>query len=160
MADIDETLLPGVGVRHQFTTTEGERVAVLTHRGGRREIAVYDRHDPDACSAVIHLSPEDTRTLSEVLGASPVSEAVSAVQQQVEGLAIEWLTVPEGSPMATRTIAEGEYRSRTGASIVALVRGDTTVPAPGPEAIIEAGDVAVAVGTPDGLTQLRHLLAP
>jgi K+/H+ antiporter YhaU regulatory subunit KhtT len=45
MPEVYETRLPGVGVRHDFTTAEGERVAVLTHRGGRRELAVYERDD-------------------------------------------------------------------------------------------------------------------
>ena len=39
---------------------------------------------PDACSTVLHLNTDDTRTLAELLGGSPVSEAVSAVQQQLE----------------------------------------------------------------------------
>jgi K+/H+ antiporter YhaU regulatory subunit KhtT len=33
------------------------------------------------------------------------------------------------------------------------------VPAPGPEFAFEAHDVVVAVGTPDGLAQLRSLLS-
>lgn len=158
MTEVRETPLPGVGVRHDFRTEDGERLGVLTHRGGRREIAVYDRDDPDACSFVLHLSADDTRTLAEVLGASQVSEAVTAVRQQVEGLAIEWLTVTDSAPAAGRTIAEGAFRTSTGTSIVALVRGDSTIPAPGPETSLDPGDVAVAVGTPGGLNQLRHLL--
>lgn len=98
MPEVTETRLPGVGVRHEFTTAEGERVAVVSHRGGRREVAVYDRDDPDACTTLLHLTPDDTRTLAELLGATQVSEALAAVQQQrVEGLAIDWLTVPPGS---------------------------------------------------------------
>jgi TrkA domain protein len=158
MPDVSETLLPGVGVRHEFVTAGGERVAVLTHRTGRRELAIYDRADPDRCTAVLHLNHDDTRTLAELLGASPVSEAVSAVQQRLEGLAIDWVTIPAGSGMVGATIAEGAFRTRTGASIVAVVRGDTTLPAPGPDHRFEAGDVAVAVGTTDGLAQLRDLL--
>lgn len=157
MAEVRETLLPGVGVRHEFRTEDGEQVAVLTHRGGRREIAMYDRDDPDSCSAVIHMSSDDTRTLSEVLGTSQVSESVGAAAQQVEGLSIEWLTVEPTSSAAGTTIAEGQFRTRTGASVVAIVRGDTTIPAPGPEVRLEAGDVAVAVGTPNGLSELRRL---
>lgn len=160
MAEVRETLLPGVGVRHEFHTEDGEQVAVLTHRGGRREIAMYDREDPDSCSAVIHLSADDTRTLSEVLGTSQVSESVGAAAQQVEGLSIEWLTIEPGSSTAGRTIAEGEFRTRTGASLVAIVRNDDTIPAPGPDARLESGDVAVAVGTPEGLSELRRLFAP
>jgi TrkA domain protein len=160
MPDVSETLLPGVGVRHEFVTAGGERLAVLTHRTGRRELAVYDRADPDRCTAVLHLSHDDTRTLAELLGASPVSEAVSAVQQRLEGLAIDWVAVPAASPVVGATIAEGAFRTRTGASIVAVVRGATTLAAPGPDHRFEAGDVAVAVGTTDGLAQLRGLLAP
>ena len=158
MPDVSETLLPGVGVRHEFVTANGERVAVLTHRTGRRELAIYDRADPDRCTTVLHLSHDDTRTLAELLGASPVSEAVSAVQQRLEGLAIDWVTVPAASPVVGATIAEGAFRTRTGASIVAVVRGATTLPAPEPDHRFEAGDVAVAVGTTDGLAQLRDLL--
>ncbi len=47
MADVTEVRLPRVGVRHEFTTAEGERIGVLSHRNGRREIVVYDRDDPD-----------------------------------------------------------------------------------------------------------------
>ncbi len=158
MADVTETLLPGVGVRHEFTTDDGERVGVLVHRNGRREVLVYDHDDPDSCSAPLHLTSDDSRTLAELLGASQISEAVTAVQQQIEGLAIEWLDVDAGSPSVGTTIADGMYRTRTGASIVAVVRGDTSIPAPGPEFAFAAGDVVVAVGTTDGLAQLRALL--
>jgi TrkA domain protein len=157
MPEVSETQLPGVGVRHEFTTANGERLVVLTHRTGRRELALYDRNDPDACRAVLHLSPDDTRTLAELLGASQVSEAVSAAQR-LEGLAIDWVRIPEGARMAGSTIADGELRTRTGASVVAVLRGGTTIPAPGPEFAFEQGDVAVVVGTPDGLSQLRSLL--
>ena len=160
MPDVSETPLPGVGVRHEFVTGSGERVAVLTHRTGRRELAIYDRADPDRCTTVLHLSHDDTRTLAELLGASPISEAVSAVQQRLEGLAIDWVTIPAGSPVVGGTIAEGAFRTRAGASIVAIVRGATTIPAPEPDHRFEAGDVAVAVGTTDGLAHLRRLLAP
>ena len=160
MPEVSETRLPGVGVRHEFTTAGGERVGVLAHRSGRREIVVYDRNDPDVAGTVLHLSHDDTRTLAELLGASQVSEAVAAVQHQIEGLAIDWITVAAGSRFVQATIAEGGFRTRTGASIVAVVRGETTIAAPGPEHRFEAGDVVVAVGTPDGLGQLRQLLLP
>ncbi|MGQ0617182.1 MAG: cation:proton antiporter regulatory subunit [Acidimicrobiia bacterium] len=158
MTEVRETLLPGVGVRHEFTTGRGERVAVLAHHSGRRELAVYDQRDPDACTTVLHLSLDDTRTLAELLGASQVGEVLAAVQQQIEGLAIDWLKVAPESSFAGATIADGQFRTRTGASIVAMVRGRTTIPAPGPDTRFEAGDVVVAVGTPEGLAALQALL--
>ena len=158
MPEVTETQLPGVGVRHDFTTASGERVGVLVHRSGRRELLVYGRDDPDACATALHLSPEDTRTLAELRGATQVSEVLAAVQQRLEGVAIDWLTIPAGSPIAGSTIRQGQFRTRTGVSIVAVIRGETTFPAPGPEFVFQAGDVAVAVGTPSGLSQLAHLL--
>jgi TrkA domain protein len=158
MAEVTETQLPGVGVRYEFTTSDGQRVGVLSHRGGRREIFVYDRRDPDAASTLLQLSADDTRTLSELLGASQVTTGIAAAQQQIEGLAIDWLRIPPESRFVGTTIGDGAFRTRTGVSIVAIVHGDTTVPAPGPEYRFEAGDFAVAVGTPEGLGQLRNLL--
>jgi TrkA domain protein len=157
MPEVTEVRLPGVGVRHEYTTSDGERVGVVSHRSGRREIVVYDRQDPDTCRSILHLSPDDTRTLAELLGAPHISEALASVQR-VEGLAIDWITVPEGSRFVGSTIGDGQFRSRTGASIVAVVRGSTPIPSPGPDHRFQAGDVAVAVGTQDGLAQLRHLI--
>jgi TrkA domain protein len=157
MTEVTETQLPGVGVRHEFTTTSGERLSVLSHRTGRREIAVYDRADPDACSTVLHLSPDDTHILAELLGGSPMSETVSSVQR-LEGVAIDWIRILAGSPHAGTTIGDGRLRTRTGTSVVAIVRGAETVAAPGPEVALAAGDIVVAVGTADGLRQLRDLL--
>lgn len=159
MPDVTEIQLPGVGVRHEFSTSGGERVGVVSHRTGRREIVVYDRDDPDRCTTMLHLSPDDTRTLADLLGATQVSEALTAVQQRIEGLAIDWVTIPAGSPIVGTSIGEGQFRTRTGVSIVAVARGETTIAAPGPDHRFEAGDVAVAVGTSDGLSQFEALLS-
>lgn len=161
MAQVTETQLPGVGVRYEFSTTDGEHVGVVFHHSGRREIVVYDPDDPDVARPVMHLSGQDCRTLSELLGATQVSEAVSgAMQQRIEGLAIEWVEVTKSSALAGRTIGDGELRTRTGASVVAVIRGSETEAAPGPEFVLQPDDVVVAVGTSEGLEQLREVLRP
>lgn len=160
MAEVRETKLPGVGVRHEFTTENGADVGVLVHHDGRREILVYDSDDPDRCTSIVNLSAADTRTVSELLGASRVTEAVSAVQQEIEGLAIEWIELTSSSPAAGATIGDGMYRTRTGASIVAVIRDGQSIPAPGPEFPLIDGDVIVAVGTVEGLATMRELIHP
>ncbi len=157
MREVTETQLPGVGLRHEFTTSRGQRVAVVSLRGGRREIVLYDRDDEDACSTLLDLDDDDAQTLAELLGAVHIAEALVALQR-VQGIAIDWFTLPARSPAIGRTIGEGQYRTRTGASIVAVVREGATVPAPGPEFALEPEDTAVAVGTPEGITRLRALL--
>jgi TrkA domain protein len=160
MAEVRETKLPGVGVRHEFTTETGADVAVLVHHDGRREILVYDSDDPDKCSSILNLTAADTRTVSELLGASRVTEAVAAVQQEIEGLAIEWIELTASSPASGATIGDGMYRTRTGSSIVAVIRDGESIPAPGPEFPLLTGDVIVAVGTVEGLTAMRDLIHP
>ena len=159
MNEVRETRLPGVGVRHEFTSEDGQDLGVIVHHDGRREMLVYESDDPDACTTVFNLSETDARRLGEIFGVSHVSETVAAVRHEIEGLAIEWIELPAGSPAGGTTIADGAYRTQTGASIVAVIQGTSTVPAPGPEFRLSEGDVVVAVGAVDGLDRLRSLLA-
>lgn len=158
MAEVTETQLPGVGVRYEFTTGNGDRVGVLHHHSGRREIVVYDADDPDVGRSVLELDREDCHTISDLLGASQVTEALQAVQQRVEGLTLEWIEIPSKASIAGCSIGQGELRSRTGASVVAVIRGDSSEPAPGPDFVLQGGDVVVAVGTAEGLELLRQAL--
>ncbi|MGH2674368.1 MAG: cation:proton antiporter regulatory subunit [Actinomycetota bacterium] len=153
MADVEETKLPGLGIRYEFLTARGNRVGVVHHRTGRRELLIYDRDDPDTVRDVVALDPDDGRTLAELLGGSRVAEQLDHLQQ-VEGLAIDWLPVPSNSPFADGTIGDTEARRRTGVSIVAVLRGDQAFPAPGPDHRLEAGDTLLVVGTPRGIEAL------
>lgn len=158
MREVTETRLPGVGVRFDFETSEHDRVAVLVYRGGRRELMAYDANDPDRCKTLLRLDADDCSTLNELLGGSRVAEVTTAVQTMIQGLAIEWLTLRDDSPMAGRSIGAGRIRTRTGVSIVAVLRGDTTIPAPEPDVVLLAGDVLVVVGTPPGIDDAREIL--
>ncbi len=158
MADVRETILPGVGVRHDFTNAWGQPLAVLVHHDGRRELLVYDEGDPDACSAVVKLTNDESRTVAELLGASTVTEQVGVVQHEIEGLSMEWITVPPGAEADGGTIGDGQYRTRTGASIVAVIRNDSPIAAPEPDFALQAADTVVAIGTAAGLNTLRSII--
>ena len=67
--DIEETQLPGVGTRFDFVTHHGDRVGVIVHDSGERELLVYDADDPDAARGV-RLAEEDLVRLGEILGMS------------------------------------------------------------------------------------------
>jgi TrkA domain protein len=158
MTDLNEVDLPGVGVRYEFVTNQGQRVGVVAHRSGRREVYVADLDDADKFKRVLELSEDDARTLAEVLGAARVAKELAELQQRVEGLAIDWLPVREDSPYAHRSIGDARVRSRTGVSIVALIRGDDAIPAPGPSEEMKPGDYLVVVGTPRGIEEVVELL--
>jgi K+:H+ antiporter subunit KhtT len=158
MTEVKGTELPGVGVRYEFVTEDGKRVGVVSHRSGRREIYVADRDDPDRFERVLGLTENDARTLAEMLGASRVAEELAELHQKVEGLAIDWLPVREDTTFANRTIGAARIRTRTGVSVVAVLRGDQAIPAPGPEVEIKPGDYLVVVGTPRGVEKVVELL--
>lgn len=158
MVRIEETQLPGVGVRYEFQTSDGERVGVVHHRGGRREVFVCSADEPDTVAMSLDLSDEEAHTLGEMMGIATVVEKLVGLQQSVEGLAIDWLTVDPGTPYAGRTIGDARIRTRTGVSVVAVIRGTTPFPAPGPEFHVEAGDTLVVVGTPKGIESVTEIL--
>ena len=156
--EIQETALPGVGLRQEFTTSAGRQLGVVSYRTGRRELLLYDPDDPDACREVIRLIPEEADALADLLGVARLGGRLAELQQQLAGLAISWLTIRDGSPYATGTIADTQARSRTGVSIVAVLRAQTAVPAPTPDFGFQPGDTAVVIGTPEGVKALAGLL--
>jgi TrkA domain protein len=158
LSEIHEVKLPGVGVRFEFETAERKRIGVISHRTGLREIYVSRPDDPDEFKRVLELSPDDARTLAELLGATRVAEQLAELQQRIEGLVIDWLPVREDSAYAGRTIGDARIRTRTGVSVVAIVRGDDAVPAPEPDQRLESGDYLVVVGTARGVEQAVELL--
>jgi TrkA domain protein len=158
LSEIHEVKLPGVGVRYEFETAERKRIGVISHRTGLREIYVSLSKDPDEFKRVLELSRDDARTLAELLGATRVAQQLAELQQRIEGLVIDWLPVREDSFYAGQTIGDARIRSRTGVSVVAIVRGEAAVPAPGPEQRLHSGDYLVVVGTARGVEQAVELL--
>ncbi|BBL78997.1 sodium/hydrogen exchanger [Rubrobacter xylanophilus] len=71
----------------------------------------------------------------------------------------EWVRIGEGSVLAGRSLQEAEIRSRTGASVVAVIRGEEAMPSPEPTTVLEAGDVVGVLGTLRQREAFRELAA-
>lgn len=158
VAVVSETPLPGIGIRYEFVAQDGRRIGVVHHRSGVRELVRYERDDPDTSLDLLRLGPEDSRTLAELLGASQVAKDLAELERDVEGLAVDRLPLAEGGPFHERTIGDTGARTRTGVSIVAVLRDGAAHPAPGPEFGLLGGDTLVVVGTPRGIEELAILL--
>lgn len=158
MATIEETPLPGIGARLDFVNEEGRRMGIVRLHGGRRELFVCSPGDPDDTQFAVRLSESDAITLVEALGVVTVEEDDSDRSYAVEGLVFEWVNVEADAAAAGHTIADLRIRTRTGASIVAVLRPSGSVPAPEPTFRLEAGDTVVAAGTAEGVEAVRSLL--
>lgn len=158
MSTVEETDLPGVGRRYEFTSDDDRRIGVIHHKSGRKEIFVSAPADPDLCVMSLNVAEDDARTLADMLGGTSITESLADLQQHIEGLVIDWLPIDVDAPYADRTIGDARIRTRTGVSVVAVVRGEEPVPAPGPDFRIAAGDLLVVVGTALGIDNVREIL--
>lgn len=156
--EVYETPLPGVGSRYEFTTDAGDRLAIVARRDRRRELVLYDEDDPDSSRATVGLTGEEAAVVVELLGGTKLTERLADLRHEVEGLSIEWVTMPEAGGLSGRTIGDGQLRTRTGASVVAVLRQGKSIPGPGPEFGLEAADVVLVVGSVQGVQAASELL--
>ncbi len=123
MVEIEQTALPGIGTRHVIVAQSGRRVGVVTHRNGRRELVIYEADDPDTAAASLTLTSDEADTLAELLGAPRIVQRLARMHRELEGLVSEQMIITSDSRYVGRTLGDTQARTRTGASIVAVVRG-------------------------------------
>jgi TrkA domain protein len=80
------------------------------------------------------------------------------VRDQVADLEVERLPIAADSPYARRTLGDTQARTRTGASVVAVLRGQRMIASPGPDFKFEPADVVVVVGTREGIEAVARIL--
>ena len=158
MRKVTETDLPGVGIRFDLQTDAGRCVGVVAHQTGRRDLVVYDRRDIDRARESVELTEDEGHTLGELLGGSPVLEHLDDAVHRLEDLVISWVKIASESSLAGLTLAEATLRTRTGAGVVALVTESGSIPIPGGNERLEAGDTAVVVGVPAAVKAATRLL--
>jgi TrkA domain protein len=155
---VTEVVLPGIGLRHDFLTRHGRRVGVVSHRVGRRDVVVYDTDDPDSCSEAVRLDTDEADALAELLGAPRIVERLARIRDEIAELHVRELPIRPRSAFAGRTLGETEARTRTGASVVAVLRNDRMMASPNPDFRFECGDVVVVVGTGEGIEGVARIL--
>lgn len=85
----------------------------------------------------------------------PLDPWLAEVLQEISS---EWIEVPWHSSQQ-RSLADLEIRKQTGASVLAVRRGDDTTPNPPADFAIHAGDSLLVLASPPELRKLRELLA-
>jgi TrkA domain protein len=145
--EVERTALPGIGLRHEFFTEKGQHAAVISHVSGRRDIVIYRLNDPDTVLATLSLSPDEANGVAELLGTARIVERLADLQRQVAGLSTVQIPIIAGSPFDGRTLGDTQTRTRTGASIVAVIRAGAILGSPAPDFVFHPGDLVVVVGT-------------
>jgi K+:H+ antiporter subunit KhtT len=156
--EVNEVLLPGVGLRYEFVNADGVRIGVVARRTGEFELVGYADADPDACVLLFRLTTEEADTLAEILGAPRITERFADLTREVPGLSAGQVAVAVGSPHAGRPLSHTRARTRTGASIVAIVRGEHVIASPTPAEVLRADDILVVIGTDTGIAGVRAII--
>lgn len=153
-----ETDVPGVGRKFELEIGDDARAVVVLHHDGRVEL--FRRDSPAADSEkLLDLTNKQANQLGSILeGAYFESVDLDDLSVPLGDGIIEWVEVTPDSPVAGKTLADTRLRGETGASVIAIQRGEETVSNPSPETTLDAGDTLVAIGTREEQVALARLV--
>jgi len=160
MSTVSETYLPGVGRKFQIETLRGDRLVVVIHDDGDREIYHFERKDLDRTASVIILTDGEARQIAGIVGGlTYVPKALPSAEVVLDDLVLDWFTIEHGAAAIGKTIRDLQVRTATGASIVSLVEPDH-VKRTNPEAdtILNEGATLVLAGDRQTIGALKRLL--
>lgn len=156
--DVKEVLLPGVGLRYEFVSHTGDRIGIVARRGGDFDVVLYGPDDPDQARPVFRLTDEEAEAVAQILGAPRIAERFTELTREVPGLEAGQVHIRPGGTFVDRPLGETRARTRTGASIVAIVRDDDVLASPGPAETLRAGDVLIVIGTEEGIAGVEQIV--
>ena len=155
-----ESDLPGVGKKFEIEIGEGERLVIVTHNTGKREVFLKAGEGTDS-EKLFELPDRLARTVGTILEGAyfqPVqSEQVETML--AEGTFLEWYNVDDGAEIAGQTLADARVRERTGVSVVAIERAGSVIPSPQADAVLETGDTLVVIGSEENLQAFETLVS-
>ncbi|MFD3508156.1 cation:proton antiporter regulatory subunit [Nocardia sp. NPDC058666] len=155
--NIDVTPLPGIGVCKDFPLAQARRrIGVIEHRDGTVDLVVSRAGDYDSTTS-IPLSGTEIGVLAGLLGAPQVVQKKRETHGADE-LSTRQLAIDRGSPFDGKALRDTAMRTRTKASVVAVVRAGEVTPSPGTDFTFIAGDLVVVIGTDKGLDAAERLL--
>ena len=156
--DVREHDLPGVGKKFAVTTNDGDRMTIIIHNSGHREIYHFERGE-DYPSYAVRMEDAEARKLGAILGGAFFQPVVAESMEMVfDQLSVEWMKVGAASPLQGKSLLEAAVRERTGASIIAILRDGRAVPNPQPDERIAAGVTLMVVGDREQVGRFGDLL--
>jgi TrkA domain protein len=160
MSTISESNLPGVGRKFQIETMSGDRLTIVIHDDGKRELYTFSRKNLDRPASVLALNDGEARQIAGIVGGlSYVPKALPSTEIVLDNLILEWFTLPSGSAAEGKTIRQLSARTRTGASIVSIIESNRmTRTNPEAETVLNEGATLILAGDRAGNAKLKKLL--
>ncbi|HKP83024.1 MAG TPA: cation:proton antiporter regulatory subunit [Pyrinomonadaceae bacterium] len=157
---ISETFLPGVGRKFQVETTSGDRLVIVIHDDGTRELYHFTHRNLERPSSVLRLTDGEARQIAGIIGGlTYVPRNLPMAEVVLEDLVLEWFRIEPGAACIGRTIRELQVRTRTGASIVSIIEPDQTKRTnPEADTVLNTGATLIVAGDRPTINALKRLL--
>jgi TrkA domain protein len=152
-----ETELPGVGRKHTLDLAAGGQIVVVEHRVGHWELCRLD--EEGNTTTLAKLQPTEAAELGRILarGERPVEDP--RAQMLFDEFGLEWIKLETGSALVGETLQGSEIRARTGASVIAVLRPEGSLPSPPPDTELRAGDTLVVIGRREQVERFVEIAA-
>ena len=160
MSSIGEVFLPGVGRKFQVETLDGDRLVIVIHDDGTRELYHFTRKNLNRPASVLRLTDGEARQIAGIIGGlTYVPRNLPMAEVILEDLVLEWFRIERGAACIGKTIRDLQVRTATGASIVSILEPDQTKRTnPEADTVFNEGATLIVAGDRATINSLKRLL--
>ena len=160
MSTISEVFLPGVGRKFQIETITGDRLVIVIHDDGTRELYHFTRGNLDRPASVLRLTDGEARQIAGIVGGlTYVPRSLPMAEVILGDLVLEWFTIERGAACVGRTIRDLKVRTQTGASIVSIIEPDQSKRTnPEADTVLNENATLIVAGDRGTISALKRLL--
>jgi TrkA domain protein len=156
--NVREEDLPGIGRRYTVKCDDGGVLTIVVHNSGRRDVYLFSGNERDDPVSVSMHEDEAEVAGSVLSGEYSPPTAMKEIEEVLDNLAIEWITLNPGSPATGRSIQDLHIRSVTGVNVMAIVRDHNVIHAPGDSELLEPGDRLIVAGRRERMPDFQRLV--